>query len=210
MAERRQRLWLAFAVEGSLKWLGHLGLLRAWRRALRRARLPLLYSQGFHPRPRISIAFPLPVGFSGERELLDMLLTRPLPPLEVARRVRPHLPAGLSLKNVEEADVRAPSLQSQLRAAEYLVRLTSPSDLPQRVQELLSKESCPRERRGKQYDLRPLIRSLSVEGDLKLRMVLQAGDRGTGRPDEVLLALGLDPSEAAIHRRRLYLASDRS
>lgn len=206
MAEHRQRLWLTFAVGESLKWLGHLDLFRAWERVLRRAGLPLLYSQGFNPRPRMAIAHPLPVGFTAEGELLDLLLTRPVPPLEVARRVRTQLPAGLALCGVEEVDLRAPSLQSQLQAAEYIVCVQAgPVDLPRRVQELLAAESWPRERRGRRYDLRPLIKSLSVEGGQELKMVLQVGDRGTGRPDEVLLALGLDPHTAAIHRRELQL-----
>lgn len=210
MAERRQRLWLTFAVEGSLKWLGHLDLFRAWERVLRRAGLPLLYSQGFNPRPRMAMAFPLPVGFTGEGELLDLLLTHPVPPLEVIHRLRAQLPAGLALRGVEEVDLRTPSLQSQLQAAEYVVRLQAmPEDLAQRVQELLATGSCPRERRGRRYDLRPLIQSLSVEADQELKMVLQAGDRGTGRPDEVLLALRLDPQAAAIHRRKLHFAFDK-
>ena len=82
-------------------------------------------------------------------------------------------------------------------------------DLAQRVEELLAAESCPRERRGRRYDLRPLIQSLSVEGGQELRMVLQAGDGGTGRPDEVLGALGLDAKAAAIHRREIQFAFDK-
>lgn len=205
MPDHRQRLWLTFAVQGSLRWLGHLDLFRAWERVLRRAGLPFLYSQGFNPRPRMAVALPLPLGFTGEGELLDLLLTRPVPPLEIARRVHCHLPPGLALRGVEEVDLRAPSLQSQLRAAEYVVRLKAgPDDLARRAQELLAADSCPRQRRGRRYDLRPLVLCLSVEGGCDLRMVLQAGDGGTGRPDEVLLALGSDLQAVAIHRQRLH------
>jgi radical SAM-linked protein len=206
MTEDRQRLWLGFAVDGTLRWLGHLDLFRAWERVLRRAGLPVLYSQGFNPRPRMAIAQPLPLGFAGEAELLDLLLSRPVPPLEVARRVRRQLPGGLTLHSVEEVALKAPSLQSQLEATEYIVRLgIQPEDLAERVHELLSTESCLRQRRGRPYDLRPLIQVLSVEESGELTMVLQAGDQGTARPDEVLLALGLDPLSADIRRRRLRL-----
>lgn len=263
MVDRRQRLWLTFAVKASLRWLGHLDLFRAWERVLRRASLPLLYSQGFNPRPRMAIALPLPVGLTGEGELLDIFLTHPVSPLEIAHRVHPQLPAGLVIRGVEEVDPGAPSLQSQLRAAEYIVRLkTGHPDLSQRVQELLAAESCPRQRRGREYDLRPLIQALSVDWTLahtecslrpgssggdhqdmggrrshfsrscprwttevvttsdnangqsveveqQLAMVLEAGERGTGRPDEVLLALGLDPQAADIHRRSVQFAFDK-
>ena len=206
MTEDRQRLWLRFAVDGTLRWLGHLDLFRAWERVLRRAGLPVLYSQGFNPRPRMAIAQPLPLGFSGEAELLDLLLSRPVPPLEVARRVRRQLPGGLTLHSVEEVALKGPSLQSQLEATEYVARLgIQPEDLAERVHELLSTESCLRQRRGRSYDLRPLIQELAVEESGELTMVLQAGDQGTARPDEVLLALGLDPLSADIRRRRLRL-----
>jgi radical SAM-linked protein len=210
MAERRQRLWLTYAVEGDLRWLGHLDLFRAWERALRRAGLPLLYSQGFNPRPRMAIALPLPVGVTSEGELLDLLLIRPMSPMEVIHGLRPQLPAGLTLRGLEEVELGAPSLQSQLQAAEYVVRLgEDPGDLTQRVEALMAAESCLRQRRGREYDLRPLIQSLSPEASQELRMTLRAGEGGTARPDEVLLALELSPQAAAIHRRTLRFAFDK-
>ena len=210
MSERRQRLRLTFAVEGDIRWMGHLDLFRTWERVLRRAGLPLLYSQGFNPRPRMAIALPLPVGVTGEGEHLDLRLTTPMPPLEVIHRLHPQLPAGLRIQGVEEVDLQGPSLQSQLQSAEYIVRLQAePGDLAQHVQDLLAAERCPRERRGRPYDLRPLILSLSVEANRGVTMDLRAGDRGTGRPDEVLLALGLNPQAAIIHRRGLHFAFDK-
>jgi len=207
MTGRRQRLRITFAVEGDLRWLGHLDLFRTWERALRRAGLPLLYSQGFTPRPRMAMALPLPVGLTGEGELLDLFLSQPMCIEEIVRCVCPQLPPGLILREVKEVDIRAPSLQSQLQAAEYVAQLESmPEDLPARVQMLMAADSCPRERRGRRYDLRPLIHSLSASADGRLEMVLRAGEGGTGRPDEVLLALGLDPRTAIIHRRGLHFA----
>jgi radical SAM-linked protein len=255
MDERRQRIRLAFDVGGRLRWLGHLDLFRAWERALRRASLPLLYSQGFNPRPRMAIALPLPLGLTGGGELMDVTLSRPVPPLEVARRVSPQLPLELVLRSVKEVDVTAPSLQSQLCAAEYIARLRADhTALSQRVQDLIAADSCIRQRRGREYDLRPLIQELAVEhapaltdrppwafslceaaldtgytsdgptrptprpiadsmvgemeSDQMLLMVLRAGNRGTARPDEVLLALGVDPWTTDIHRRHIRFAFD--
>jgi radical SAM-linked protein len=253
--DRRQRIRLGFDVEGRLRWLGHLDLFRAWERVLRRAGLPLLYSQGFNPRPRMAIALPLPLGLTGTGELLDVTLSRPVPPHEVVCRISPQLPPELTLRGVEEVDLAAPSLQSQLRAAEYIVRLgPGPADLSQRVQDLMTANSCIRRRRGREYDLRPLIQELTVdhalsqtdlprpaielygeelgdldacggpltpaprpvadttargmESDQVLLMVLEAGGQGTARPDEVLLALGVDPWTADIHRRHIRFAFD--
>jgi radical SAM-linked protein len=210
MAERRQRLWLDFGVDGDLRWLGHLDLFRTWERTLRRTGLPLLYSQGYNPRPRMAIALPLPVGLTSEAERLDLLLATPVSLTEFMHCVRDQLPGGLSVRSLEEVDLGMASLQSELQSADYVICLAGGCGaLRQRVEELMAAESCLRQRRGRAYDLRPLVLSLSSRGSEKLRMTLRAGEAGTGRPDEVLLALGLSPQKAAIHRQRLRFAFDK-
>ena len=69
-----QRLRVTFSRGEELKYLSHLDVMRLWERALRRADLPLAYSQGFSPHAKISIAAPLPLGVTGERELMDIVL----------------------------------------------------------------------------------------------------------------------------------------
>jgi hypothetical protein len=112
-------------------------------------------------------------------------------------------------------DLKTPSLQSQIKAFEYQVELSGvgdPSILPGAITALLEAESLPRIRRGKAYDLRPLIQELDlcrgVQAPLYLRMVLEAGEGSTGRPEEVLLALGLDPADALIERTQLFLEAN--
>ncbi|MDP3186130.1 MAG: TIGR03936 family radical SAM-associated protein, partial [Anaerolineales bacterium] len=62
---------ITFSKTGALRYTGHLDLQRIWERTARRAGLPLVYSQGFHPQPKIQIAAALPLGFSGRAELVD-------------------------------------------------------------------------------------------------------------------------------------------
>jgi hypothetical protein len=111
---------------------------------------------------------------------------------------------------VEIVDEQAPALQTQVLSAAYNVHLTEPvdgSELTRKAGELMMSESLPRERRGKFYDLRPLIEMLSVvtdaNGTVWLRMTLSAREGATGRPEEVLNALGIEPEYTRIERTRL-------
>ncbi len=216
----QQRLRITFAKGEEIKYISHLDLMRLWERTLRRARVPLAYSHGFNPRPKIAIASPLPVGFTSRGEVMDIVLERHVSTLSFAKGLTPHLPPGLDVLSVEEVYPKLPSLQSQVRAAVYRVVVSwddGPREemeaklLTERVRQLLSAEQLPRQRRGKDYDLRPLIEELWVEGreagDWVLGMRLRAGSQGSGRPDEVLDALGLAEKPHAIQRERLLMAS---
>jgi len=204
------RARITFTKQGALRYTGHLDLHRLWERAMRRADLPLSYSQGFHPQPRISLAAALPLGFSSLGEVLDVRFNEEIPAEEIASRLKDNLPPDIKVTNVESVDERAPALQTQVLSASYEVHLTEPvdgSDLTRKVEELMMSESLPRERRGKFYDLRPLIEVLSVvteaNGKVWLRMTLSARDGATGRPEEVLNALGIEPEYTRVERTHL-------
>ena len=219
----RQRLRITFAKGEPIKYISHLDLMRTWERALRRAQVPLAYSEGFNPRPKISIAAPLPVGFTGRGEVMDIVLSRRTSPYNLIKRLKPHLPPGLEILSVEEVYLSLPSQQSQMRYAEYRVVVESEETLAQiekRVEQMLSAQSLPRqrERKGKvaEYDLRPLIDDLWIEGlgsarspDRRregaayvLEMRLRSDSHATGRPDEVLEAMGLGEVPRSIERTR--------
>jgi len=207
----RQRLRLTYARGEPIKYISHLDLARTWERTLRRAGVPLAYSQGFNPRPKITFAAALPVGVTGRREVMDLILERSVMPLHFARRLAPYLPSGLDVVSVEAVYHRLPSLQSQVRAAEYRVEVeweAGRQALEACVSGFLAARMIVRQRRGKTYDLRPLVESLSVEGDVPggfaLRMRLCQGQSGTARHDEVLDALGLAAAMRSACRERLF------
>ncbi|MGQ9668265.1 MAG: TIGR03936 family radical SAM-associated protein [Anaerolineae bacterium] len=210
------RLRVTYAHGQGLRYISHLDLIRVFERAMRRARLPLAYTQGFNARPRISMAAPLPVGMAGERELADFYLLERVPADEFRARLSAQLPSGLSILFVEETPRPWPALASLVRAARYRAEL--PAHLPfeevrRRVEELLRQPTLPRTRRAKKgrptdYDLRPLILELEAspgpEGPI-VRMTLSALPGATGRPEEVLAALDCAPAEASIVREELIL-----
>jgi radical SAM-linked protein len=216
----RQRLRVLFAEGEALKYLSHLDLARTWERIFRRAVLPLAHSQGFNPRPRFQIAAALPVGVTGQSELLDLWLIEPQDPEEVLSRLQDAVPAGLQVLAVQEVDLKAPSLQSQVCAADYCAVISSQEPVEgirARVQALLNAPTLPRQRHHKgklqSYDLRPLIQTVRVEPagqeHVLLAMRLQASPQGAGRPDEVLDALGLSLALHTVERTNLCFEFDK-
>jgi radical SAM-linked protein len=200
-----QRLRVEFAKLGWLRFTGHLDLARAWERMLRRAALPLAYSLGHTPQPRVNLAAALPLGFSSQCELMDIWLEQPVEPADALDRLNRAALPGLLVRHVVEAPLSEPSLQSQLEAIEYLVTVPDGEISAGRLGTLMAAETLPRERRGKQYDLRPLIQDLwsGQPGEIGMRLV--ARPSATGRPDEVLQALEYDATRAGVHRTRLVL-----
>jgi len=205
-----------------LRYVGNLDMQLVWERTLRRARLPVAFSQGFNQRPRFHMAAALPLGFTSRCELLDVWLNEEVEAEEVGRLVQASAPPGLQVQKVEQVELSLPALQTLVSAAEYTALLREVPDgfdPESAVQGLLAQPSLPREWRKKGYDLRPLIYTLEVQpagpqpgeqtanptGYPRLGMRLSAREGATGRPEEVLSALGLDPTTARVERTQLIL-----
>ncbi|NLZ44055.1 MAG: DUF2344 domain-containing protein [Clostridia bacterium] len=117
---------LRYAKSGPARYASHLDLGRALGRALRRAELPVAYSQGFHPLPKMAFGPPLPVGVESEAEFLEITLTRELPAGEIARRLNAVLPTGLVVMGVLPLPLKTPSLMSLIDRFTYLFFFTLP------------------------------------------------------------------------------------
>ncbi|MDX9956136.1 MAG: TIGR03936 family radical SAM-associated protein [Anaerolineae bacterium] len=202
------RARLTFATSGPLAYVSVLDLGRLWERALRRAKIPLRYSQGFNPRPKMQFAAPLPTGCGSEVEWLDIWLTEPCEPAVMKVSLADQCPPDLRVIEITLVPEDAPPLSEQMEAVTYrvLLRDVDVAELQAACAMLLEAESLLRAKRGRRrhqnYDLRQLIEMLNVApapepwtGAVEMRLKAQAG--ATGRPDEVLNALGL----ADVHRR---------
>lgn len=195
-----------------MRYTGHLDLHRAWERTFRRSGLPLAYSQGFHPQPKINLGSALPLGITSDCEVGDFWLETTLPVSEITAAVEKALPPGIRLTTVEEVDLHAPTLQTQLLAMEYEILLLEPfSGLDERLAQMLSAVSLPRQRRDKAYDLRPLIEALhrlpdDEQGHARLQARLAARAGATGRPEELMAEIGVPVEATRIHRTRLVWA----
>lgn len=216
----RQRIRLTYEKGEAIKFIAHQDEHRLWERALRRADLPLLYKQGFNPQPHLVFASPLGVGITGTNEPIDIVLSPPVPLDEVRQRITAKLTPGVHIHNIEEMPLHSPALQSLLIGADYTILLyteageLSSESIDQAIQHFWTQTEVwrERERKGERYtyNLRPLIFELVNQGydtereehRIFLRVQQRAG--ATGRPDEIVAALGLDDFARTLRRDRLY------
>ncbi|WP_254565532.1 TIGR03960 family B12-binding radical SAM protein [Oscillatoria sp. HE19RPO] len=128
--DRVQRLRLWMGKRGDMALVSHLDLLRLFDRAVRRADLPISFTGGYHPGPRIAPANALTLGYTSESEIVDFELTELMDPEEFRERLTAQLPADLPIYRIEPVAVKAPSASQLLDQAEYILRLglTSSSD----------------------------------------------------------------------------------
>ncbi|MBC7236447.1 MAG: DUF2344 domain-containing protein [Chloroflexi bacterium] len=214
-----QRLRIVYTVEGPLRYISVLDKGSTWERLLRRAHVPMAYSQGYNPRPKLQLGTALPVGYSSECELLDVFMARRMPLDAFLSAILAERPPGLGVRQVCEVPLRALSVQARLREALYEVQVwsdVSPTSLRQAIEALMAcKEATSRRRKGKgmvEYDLRPLILDIRHEGAQngvhRLFMHLRNGPEGSGRPEEVLEKLGMADVRYRIHRKALILAEE--
>ncbi len=211
-----QRLRLKFSRGEELKFLSHLDLMRLWERALRRAGIPLAYSEGFTPHPQIALAAPLLVGVTSEAELMDVSLSRWISPQSFAAKIEKQLPRGITLIEVWPVGQNVPSLQSQVKFVDYKVEVVTekvPGDVEAELASFLSKKELPwhhhRDTGDRYYDLRALVESLSLidcRNDVcVLDMRLRCDEKGAGRPEQVTKALGFIKRPKSIHRTNIVL-----
>ena len=127
---RVQRIRLKFGKLGDMSLISHLDLHRFFQRAVRRAALPIAYTEGFNPLPRISIAKALPLGQTSNAEFVDFELTATIPIEEFEQRFSAELDDDLPIYAINEIEVHSPSLDSVLEVAEYTLTLAfiTPSD----------------------------------------------------------------------------------
>jgi radical SAM-linked protein len=209
------RYRLTFAKKEAMRFTGNLDLHRTLARSMRRANLPLVYSEGFNPRPKITLASALPLGYTSEYELADFWLKEDMAVKDVRNALEKSSPPGLELVDLEEVDLKEEKLQNAITGATFLVSLLEPvSKLDQKVAAMMAEEEIIKEkvRKGKKrvYNLRDLIEVVETlpedeNGHQQLRMRLRAGEGRTGRPDDVLLELGIDPLSTRVHRTMIEL-----
>jgi radical SAM-linked protein len=218
----RQYIRILYAKTEAIKFISHHDEFRLWERTLRRADLPLLYKQGFNPQPHMQFASPLGVGITGARELLDITLSPPVPLPELRERLAAKLAPGVHLVSVSELDKKPPSVQGLLIGSDYTILIYAApgeiagEEIEERIAGFLAQQTIWRERERKgeayTYNLRPLIFALHYVGydpaaeehRIFLRVQQRAG--ATGRPDEVVDALGMDDYARTLRRDRIYFA----
>lgn len=203
------RVRLTYKKGAALRYTGHLDLHKVWERTFRRACLPLAYSQGFHPQPKIQQACPLPLGFTSECEIVDFWITEDLPTSAISAALEPALHPGITILDLKCIPLADPPLQTIIRSAKYEILFQHSEKLDiitGKINSILSAQSLVRERRGKTYNLRSLIHTLFMKNDISPTMVvkLSAMPGATGRPEEILAEMGIDPINVEVTRTALF------
>ncbi|WP_080810912.1 TIGR03960 family B12-binding radical SAM protein [Halomicronema hongdechloris] len=127
--ERVQRIRVRLGKQGNLTLLSHLDLMRLLDRAVRRAALPLAFTGGFHPGPRISAANALPLGATSAGEIVDFELTSPLAVAAFCQRLGAELPSELPIHEAAEVSLSAPSATKALAQAEYVITVAGADEV---------------------------------------------------------------------------------
>ena len=214
-----QRLRIKFSRGPEIKFISHLDIVRLWQRAFNRAGIQIAYSSGFTPHPRIALAAPLPLGVTSEAEWMDIFCVKGVAPHFFVSALNQQLPPGMTVDKVYPIAPDLPSLQSQIRFAEYRVQVDTekgPREIKAAIQSLLALEHLPwehqRDTGPHKYDIRPLIDDLWIiewnppAGILGMR--LQCNNSGSGRPEQVAAALGFKERPQSIHRTQIILQTD--
>ncbi len=223
---------LRWAKTGRLVALSHLETMHALLRAVRRAGLKTAFSQGFHPKPKVSFGPALPVGVESRCEHMDLELLGTVDPQAVADRLDRALPEGLQVLAAEPLDPRTPSISESLRAVHYLAEF--PGDgwsegilsecvmaFREAEQAVITREAPPKNRHKgrhqkiaggtqREIDLKEIVTHLTVEGPGRVAFSLRADPSGSARPAEVLGAIfgnGQPPKGVKVLKEGVSFAS---
>ncbi|WP_110239026.1 TIGR03936 family radical SAM-associated protein [Nocardioides gilvus] len=188
-----QRLRVRYAKRGRLRFTSHRDFSRAFERAIFRAGLPMAYSSGFNPHPRISYAGAAPTGSASEAEYLEIGLAKVLDPADVHVTLDESLPTGLDVLEVVESP--GGSLSDLLEASRWEITLQGAGDLSALVETFLATETVEVQRMTKKglrvFDARAAVLGMEVrvDGDTTVLDVVLEHVVPAVRPDDVLSAL---------------------
>jgi radical SAM family uncharacterized protein/radical SAM-linked protein len=216
-----QRLWLRISRTGNARFLAHLEAMNAWARALRRAKAPLSYTQGFHPHPKMAFSAAMPQNEESVGEYMDVTLTARVDPEALREALAATAPEGFAVTGVREVPLNSPSLMSLVQGAEYTIWFPGETaeSLSERVAALLGQDAIAIGRKGKTHtgargrrrnrvvndlDIRPMIRHLAVRQGpgvpgVDLTVVSVGGK--PGKPREIVGMLTDRPEAARVFKR---------
>lgn len=207
-----------FAKEGAMKFIGHLDIMRYFQKALRRAQIPVAFSEGFSPHMIMSFAAPLGVGVTSTGEYFDMELTEKMTSAEMTERLNKTMAEGMKVLSVREVpDGKANVCMALVAAADYLVSFREGKELTPDWKEhwdaFLSQDEIRIMRKTKrnvvETDIRPWIYKAELRGD-EIYMQLSSGSVHNLKPELVMEAFAsylqceLQPFALMIHRREVY------
>ena len=210
------------------RFLSHLDLMHTWERVIRRSQLPLAYSQGFNPHPKINFASACAVGTTSDGEYMDMELTQEMPIEQVEEMLQAVMPPAFRVPARKVVTGKAPSLMSIIQRARYVLRLELVEEAAQKQldaaverfwqqEEIVIYRYKKNSKDKKPVNIRPGVYELELTAEGKnalLHILVQCGNEGNIRPEEVaygLMATGMPMVQhvVRIHRLGLYVLDEK-
>lgn len=214
-------LRIIYAKEGMIKFVGHLDLVRIVERAFRRCQLPLAFTQGFNPHPKISFAHPVSVGMTSDYGVIDVELEEAIDPKAFLESDQLRLPNGLVFKDAFILE-KSKKLMSMISHAEYMIKCTPEEgidydEMNEKLSEFIKQEEIiveklNKKKKLKQINIRPLVLNVLLLRDtenLTLRMTVASGSEGNLKADVLLKSFcefaGVEYGEETVRIHRIML-----
>lgn len=210
------------------RFLSHLDLMHTWERVIRRSRLPLAFSQGFNPHPKINFASACAVGTTSDGEYMDMELTEDMPLTQVKAALDQAMPPAFEVTALKVVQGKTPSLMSIITRARYQLWLEFVAEVTQaqlddaveqfwRREEVIVYRYKKNSKDKKPVNIRPGVYQIELRAEgnhATLQILVQSGNEGNVRPEEVaygLMSAGMPPVQSVvrIHRDGLYLLDEK-
>ena len=216
-APTKNMIRLRWGKSEQYRYMSHLDNIRMIERALRRAKLPVAYSQGFSPSMKLSFGPPLPLGFTSEAECVDITLDTSMMQYMIDA-LKASMLEGVTIHEARSIMKKKKSLTARLNRATYTLTISDKQlgdSLPEKIESIMSSSSLEVERVGKErtlmMDIRSAIYDLTYENNL-LSMTLGLGEGGYARPPEVLKQLmskeQAEMNSYLLHRKELFCIDD--
>jgi radical SAM-linked protein len=181
-----QRVRIEYSKKGPIRYIGHLDLMHTFFRALKRANLPVSYTQGFNPRIKCSFSPALPLGFASEAEYIELYLDKKIDISSSIGNLQKELPQGLTVRDMEKLPLFGKSNNVKIKTVTYRINLqqffgkstvpgqANKEDIEVKIRNFLDKEEIFLiNKKGRRINVRPLILSIEMEKDWNIRLLLK-------------------------------------
>ena len=215
------RYVIKFTKNGYVKYTSHLDLLRTFKRAFKKTRLGLRYSQGFNPHPKMGFAQPLSLGYASRCELIEFELSEPCEPAEILRRMKPEMPQGIELVSCSELSESCKSLAADADAALYKIWIPTERDeqtLKTQMKDYLKQDTITalkRQKKTKKPEQMIRCCETSKLGEFALiETLLDCGSKSNCSPELVIASfcefakLDVPRYEIEVERKELYFVNN--
>lgn len=198
-------MWFRYEKTENARYVSHLDFVRMYGRALRRAHLPVKFSEGFNPHPVIGFALPLPVGYTSECEIIEIAFENEIAPSVAMEKLNSALVEGVRIKEAYEG-------KSRMKKLDYALYEVYPENMPESVENFLSMDEILIEKKTKsgikETDIKQDISSIALK-EGKIEMVLASGSRRNLKPEVVIAAMnrhieGYKSGDCSYHRKKVF------